>query len=45
MLLVLLTMNIVCTCVSVQIKSVLIQIYTQRGDAVIDIACGKVHSF
>lgn len=32
-------------CVTGQIKSVLIQIYTARGDAVIDVACGKVHSF
>lgn len=28
----------------VQIKSVLIQLYAQRGDAVLDLACGKVQS-
>ena len=27
-----------------QIKSVLIQLYAQRGDAVLDLACGKVQS-
>lgn len=35
--------NQVLPCVPIQqIKSVLIQLYAKRGDAVLDLACGKV---
>jgi hypothetical protein len=37
-------LNIYADCVCIQIKAVLIHSYTERDDAVLDLACGKVRT-